>query len=82
ALASQLEDLEDEILEYETLRAGQLSTIKVETFDELADGLIKARIAAGLSQKQLADRLGVKEQQIQRYESERYASASLQRLQD
>lgn len=82
ALASQLEDLEVEILEYETLRAGQLSTIKVDTFDELADGLIKARIAAGLSQKQLADRLGLKEQQIQRYESERYASASLQRLQE
>ena len=33
--------------------------------DELADGLIKARIAAGLSQRALIQRLGVKEQQIQ-----------------
>lgn len=82
ALASQLEDLTDEIREYEILQAGKLSTIRLDSFDELADGLIKARIAAGLSQKQLAERLGLKEQQVQRYESERYASASLQRLQD
>jgi transcriptional regulator with XRE-family HTH domain len=34
-----------------------------------------------LSQKALGDRLGLKEQQIQRYEAERYASASYSRVQ-
>ena len=50
------------------------------SFDELANGLIKARIAAGLSQRALAQRLNLKEQQIQRYEAERYATASYRRL--
>lgn len=82
AMQSQLDDLLVEIAEYEKLKAGDLSVIRLDTFDELADGLIKARIVVGLSQKALAERLNLKEQQIQRYESERYASASLQRLQE
>ena len=36
----------------------------------------------GLSQKELADRIGLKEQQIQRYEATEYASASLTRIQE
>jgi transcriptional regulator with XRE-family HTH domain len=82
ALQSQLDDLLHEIAEYEALKSGSIPVISIDSFDELADGLIKARIGAGLSQKALADRLHLKEQQIQRYESERYASASFQRLQD
>ena len=48
---------------------------------KLPEALIRARIAAGLSQKELAGRLGLKEQQIQRYEARRYAGASLDRIQ-
>jgi HTH-type transcriptional regulator/antitoxin HigA len=44
--------------------------------------LIRARISKGLSQRQLAEALGLKEQQIQRYESDRYATASLRRLEE
>lgn len=39
--------------------------------------LIVARIAKGYSQRDLAWRLGLKEQQIQRYEAERYGQISL-----
>ena len=81
-LESQLQDLRTELEEYEALKRGDVATIAIDSFDELAIGLIKARIAAGLSQKALAERLGLKEQQIQRYEAERYASASYQRLQE
>ncbi len=42
--------------------------------------MIRARIASGLSQRGLADRLGLKEQQIQRYEASDYASASFARI--
>ena len=45
-------------------------------------GFIKARIAQGLSQKDLAERLKLKEQQIQRYEATDYASASLNRIKE
>lgn len=82
AMESQLADLQAELAEYDRLKSADLSVISINSFDELADGLIKARIASGLSQKALADRLGLKEQQIQRYEAERYASASYQRLRE
>jgi transcriptional regulator with XRE-family HTH domain/Zn-dependent peptidase ImmA (M78 family) len=82
ALESQLADLQAELAEYDRLKSADLSIISINSFDELADGLIQARIASGLSQKALGDRLGLKEQQIQRYEAERYASASYQRLQE
>lgn len=82
AMESQLADLQAELAEYDRLKSTDLSVISIGSFDELADGLIKARIASGLSQKALADRLGLKEQQIQRYEAERYASASYQRLRE
>lgn len=82
AMESQLADLQAELTDYERLKASDLSVISINSFDELAEGLIKARIASGLSQKGLAERLGLKEQQVQRYEAERYASASYQRMRD
>ena len=80
AMASMLETLQAEMDEYDHLKSNGPSVIEINSFDDLADGLIKARIAANLSQKDLAGRMGLKEQQIQRYESESYRSASYQRL--
>jgi HTH-type transcriptional regulator/antitoxin HigA len=42
--------------------------------------LVQARIAGGMSQTDLAERLGMKAQQIQRYEASDYSGASLDRL--
>ena len=80
ALSSQLADLHAELAEYEALRSGKQKHLPVTSFDDLPRTLIQARIAAGLSQKELARRLGLKEQQIQRYEATDYASARLSRL--
>jgi transcriptional regulator with XRE-family HTH domain len=82
SLAGQLADLDAQLQEYEQLRAGQLSVARVASLSELPDALVRARIAAGLSQRDLAERLGMKEQQVQRYEADRYASASLNRLRE
>lgn len=46
----------------------------------LPESLIDERKKLGLTQKELAERLGIKEQQIQRYEATRYQSASLKRI--
>lgn len=81
ALRSQLDDLERDVREYDRLRTGRCGVIEVNSFDELPDALVQARIATGLSQKDLADRLNLKEQQIQRYEATNFQSASLGRLQ-
>jgi len=80
ALRSQLADLRSEIKAFEALRSGGRAVLKLSSLDELPRALIQARISQGLSQKELALRLGLKEQQIQRYEATDYASASLARL--
>ena len=80
ALESQLADLHADIEEYEQLRSGNVQLVEVESFQELPAALIRARIAAGLSQKDLGERLDMKEQQIQRYEATDYAGASFSTL--
>jgi transcriptional regulator with XRE-family HTH domain len=80
ALRSQYKDLETDISAYEALQTGIPHVVEVESFDELPSALIRARIASGLSQKELAERLGLKEQQVQRYDATNYAGASFSRL--
>ena len=81
ALRSQLAELEQQLAEYESLRSGGCDVIEASSLEELPAALVKARIAARLSQKELSERLHLKEQQIQRYEATNYRSASLARLQ-
>ena len=63
---------------YEKAQSGEFSIFAEKWRSEPGVVLIIARIARGLSQAELATRLGMREQQIQRYESERYRSISLQ----
>lgn len=80
ALECQKEQLEAEVYEYDKLVSGDYAVFDVDSFSELPKALIRARIALGLTQKDLADRLGLKEQQIQRYENTEYSSAAFGRL--
>ena len=80
AVTSQLEELRGQLEEYEALSSGRISSWGFASIDDLPGALIRARIAGGLSQKDLADQLGLKEQQIQRYEATDYESASLARV--
>ena len=82
ALSSQLADLETELSEYESLKAGEFRLDSLKLVADLPFILIKARIAQGLSQKDLAERIGLKEQQIQRYEATDYATANLARIKE
>ena len=83
ALESQLNDLRQEVKEYENLissSADEPNVIELNSLEALPLALIKARIVTKLSQKDLAERLGLKEQQIQRYEVNEYTSASFSRV--
>ena len=79
-LRSQCDDLKQELQEYEVLRSGKRRMIAFDSIEELPKTLIQARIAIGLSQEDLAAKLGLKPQQVQRYEATNYQSASLQRV--
>lgn len=73
--------LREQLAAYEALHDGRIGVLELGSLAELPKALIQARIAAGLTQKQLAARLGLKEQQVQRYEATHYASANLSRIQ-
>ncbi len=81
-IRSQIADLRTELMEYEKLKEGKYTIPTLDQFTEFPLVLIKARIAKRLTQKELAERLGLKEQQIQKYESTEYASASLSRVRE
>jgi HTH-type transcriptional regulator/antitoxin HigA len=52
----------------------------LEAVEDLPKALIRARIASGMTQEGLAHKLGVKTQQVQRYEATEYESASFARI--
>jgi DNA-binding XRE family transcriptional regulator len=79
AYSSQVDEFKAEIAEYERLTNcdnNQPIKIQVENFNKLPDVLIKARIAAKMTQKELADILGISEQRIKECEDKDYQCAS------
>jgi DNA-binding XRE family transcriptional regulator len=82
AQEGQAETLRSEIKRYEDLREGRVSRRELDGFLDLLTALIEARIAAGLTQKALAERLGLQEQQVQRWEANFYSGVGMERLQE
>ncbi len=80
ALKSQIAEIEVELSEYKLLKSGQISFSKTYALEELPHVLVQARIAAGMNQTNLAKKLDMRPQQIQRYEATDYMGASLGRL--
>lgn len=82
ALVSQAETLREEIQRYEELRDGRITGRELRSLRDLPGALIEARIVAGLTQKQLGERLDIKEQQVQRWEANFYSGVGVERLQE
>jgi DNA-binding XRE family transcriptional regulator len=79
-IESQIDELQKDLLQYEKLKT--ITKFHLTSPKEFGITLIKCRIALGLTQKDLADRMKLKPQQIQKYEETFYASASLKRIID
>jgi HTH-type transcriptional regulator/antitoxin HigA len=77
-LQLKIDSLNKEIEEYNVLK--QQTLIKISSIQDLPIALIKARIALGMTQKELAEKMGVKEQQVQRDEANQYRSAGFHRI--
>jgi|LGVF01.2.fsa_nt_gb DNA-binding XRE family transcriptional regulator len=75
-IRSQINDLKREIDEYESLRDAQPGDVIVESLEDLPDALIRVRIARHLTQEHLAEKLGVRPQQVQKWEAGAYQRAS------
>jgi len=80
ALESQISDLQSQITEYNLIKQGKIRYTDCSDLSSLPKILIRARIAKGYSQKDLAGKLGMTMQQIQRYEASYYMGASLSKL--
>jgi len=72
--------LEEEVAQYEKIKNKGISFRKKINIAQLPDILIEYKISKKLSQKDFSAILGIKEQQLQRYEAEHYASLSFKRL--
>ena len=79
-IESQIEELREELRKYEALK--EASALHLGSAEGLPELLVQARVARGYTQSDLADRLRVKPQQIQKYEATGYRSASLARVID
>jgi HTH-type transcriptional regulator/antitoxin HigA len=77
-----IRQLEEELHEYDGLKSGELKIPKIDRLDEIAPFVVKLRIAKGVSQTELARRLGVSKQVISRYEENDYQTVALSRLQE
>ena len=76
----QAAELREQLSAYEALRDGKVRELELRGVSELGKGLMEARVAKGLTQRELANLAGLQEQQIQRYEKEQYGSANLKRI--
>jgi HTH-type transcriptional regulator / antitoxin HigA len=77
-----IRQLEDELREYDRLKSGELALPQIERLDQVAPFVAKIRIAKGVSQTELARRLGVSKQVISRYEESEYQTVGIGRLQE
>ncbi len=79
SMQSLIDEWGQQARDYEALKNGSAS-LSLHSLRDLPTLLVRARIAAGLSQKQLAEKLGLKPQQIQRYEATHYRTITLERM--
>ncbi|NOQ27535.1 MAG: helix-turn-helix domain-containing protein [Bacteroidales bacterium] len=77
-LNAQKEKLRLEIQEYEDLLKSD--EIIIRNIYDLPKAIVKARLRNGYSQSELAKKIEVVEQQIQRYEAQDYNKANLERV--
>lgn len=82
SLRMKIGDVERELEEYEELKNGLVTWFEASDLDEFGELVIKARIAKGWSQTDLAEALETHPQQVQRYERNDWQKISLWRLQE
>ncbi len=81
-LVSLIEELQEEIAEYELLSSDVCTSMQFGDFElrDFPDMLIKARLVRNMSQTDLAKLIDVESSQIQRYEATGYDGVGFERL--
>lgn len=79
---SMIRQLQDQLREYDEVKSGELDLQQVCRLDQIAPFIAKIRLAKGVSQTELARRLGLSKQAISRYEENEYQTVGVARLQE
>jgi len=77
AMVSEVGTLRQQLAEFDELRSGESRRLPLAVVSDIPAALVKARIAAGLSQAELAARLDLTEEQLQRHEAQDYRTVSV-----
>ena len=81
-LQSKTDELRRDVAEYEALVSGKVPPADPNNLEELPEALIKRRIGLGMTRRELAERMGMREEEVERHELTDYESASYARLMD
>ncbi len=82
SMCSLIDELQAELQVYEGLTNGSFHVLEAKSLNDIPNVLIAARLAQKISHKDLGILVGLKEQQIQRYEAADYETASWPRIQE
>jgi len=80
SLMSMQDQLETEIATYDLLKTKGSPLLEERSIDDLPNLLIEFKIHSGMTQKEFSEKVGIKEQQLQRYEAENFKSISFKNL--
>jgi HTH-type transcriptional regulator/antitoxin HigA len=80
SLMTMQDQLETEIATYDLIKTKAASLLEERSIDDLPNLLIEFKIHSGMTQKEFSEKVGMKEQQLQRYEAENFKSISFKNL--
>jgi len=80
SMTSLIDELQHELNVYDGLVNGSFNILQAKSLADIPTVLIAARLAQKMTHKVLAELIGLKEQQIQRYEATDYETASWPRI--
>ncbi|NII24807.1 helix-turn-helix transcriptional regulator [Pseudoflavitalea sp. X16] len=80
SLLNVKQELEEEITDYESLKNTSKNTLPERVISELPSILTEYKIISGMTQKEFSEKLGLKEQQLQRYEADNFKGVSFKNL--
>jgi HTH-type transcriptional regulator/antitoxin HigA len=79
SLTTMKDQLEEELAAYDQLKKNT-GNFSARSLSELPSLIIEYKIRSGMTQKEFARKIGMKEQQLQRYEAEDFQSISFKNL--
>ncbi len=80
AVRETIRELESLVLEYESLWDSKRPTPTLHSMDDLPKALVEARLSLGITQKGLAERAGLKQEQIESLESSNFYTATFAQI--